>query len=100
MQLRSGMQYGNVPVRYVPYDGELEPPMYVPTQGQVAMPPGTIVYTQDGRRVTVQPTQYAYAPVPVQYVQDPAVMYDNNANLQREQIIRLNVLACAAYLQL
>ncbi|CAJ0593297.1 unnamed protein product [Cylicocyclus nassatus] len=82
MQLRSGVQYASVPVRYVPYDGELEPPIYVPPQGQVAVPPGTIVYTQDGRRVTVQPTQYAYAPVPVEYVQDPALAYDNNGNLQ------------------
>ncbi|EYC11755.1 hypothetical protein Y032_0049g1750 [Ancylostoma ceylanicum] len=90
--MRPGVQYANVPVRYVPYEGELPPPppppppapAYIPQPGQVPhLPPqGTIVYTQDGRPIPVQHAQFAYAPVPMEYVQGPPVVYDNNMNFQ------------------
>ncbi|VDM82491.1 unnamed protein product [Strongylus vulgaris] len=46
--MRPGVQYPNVPVRYMPYEGEMEAPVYIPAQGQVTMPPGTVIYTRDG----------------------------------------------------
>ncbi|KAL6729386.1 hypothetical protein Aduo_000443 [Ancylostoma duodenale] len=90
MQMRPGVQYANVPVRYVPYEGELPPPppppppQYMPHPGQIPhLPPqGTIVYTQDGRPIPVQHAQFAYAPLPVEYIQGPPVVYDNSTNFQ------------------
>ncbi|RCN45914.1 hypothetical protein ANCCAN_08079 [Ancylostoma caninum] len=73
MHMRPGVQYANVPVRYSSQISHLPPQ-------------GTIVYTQDGRPIPMQHAQFTYAPVPMEYIQGPPVVYDNSPNFQREQL--------------
>ncbi|KHJ93579.1 hypothetical protein OESDEN_06508 [Oesophagostomum dentatum] len=81
----AGVQYAAVPVRYLPREGELQTPVYITPQGQATqVPPGTIVYMQDGRSVPIQPGQLAYTTVPLEYIQGTQgtpMAYDTNADI-------------------